>query len=436
MQLTEIPINFQVNENVDEIRVLSHAIDSFNGAVLNHHNILESLTVGVVVIDLKGEIITFNRAAENITGLFSEKVIGKEFDKVFDPNFFLNSHLDFKSLKDIQENADVETEIRRKGKNTLYISLSISSVKNPKGKKIGIVFALQDITRLKKFEERANRTDRLAAMGKIAVKIAHEIRNPLGSIELFATVLKKDLEDFEELKTLAGHISSGVKSINNIISNLLLFIRPQQKPDFQTIDVYDSLNDSLFFSSHIVNSINGINIITRYYPEPLMVYADSELLKQLFLNLILNAVQAMPHGGKLTISTRKLNGRSRKDFARIIFADTGTGISKAEETISLLLRYDWNGNVRELENTIERAVLLGKGEVLLPKHLFLEEPGSNEGKSVFIRVGLSVKEMEKELIFQTLKEVNNNRTHAAKLLGISIRTLRNKLREYKKGTSL
>ena len=294
------------------------------------HNILESLNVGVVVIDLKGEIIIFNRAAENITGLFSEKVIGKEFDKVFGPNFFLNSHLDFKSLKDIQQNADVEAEIRRKGKNTFYVSLSISSVKNQEGEKIGIVLALQDITRLKKLEERANRTDRLAAMGEIAVKIAHEIRNPLGSIELFASVLKKDLKDFEELKALAGHISSGVKSINNVISNLLLFIRPQQKPNLQTINIYDSLNDSLFFSSHLVNSNNGIDIITRYYSKPLMIYADSELLKQIFLNLILNAIQAMPHGGKLTISTRKLNGRSKKDLAEIRFADTGTGISKAD----------------------------------------------------------------------------------------------------------
>jgi DNA-binding NtrC family response regulator len=67
----------------------------------------------------------------------------------------------------------------------------------------------------------------------------------------------------------------------------------------------------------------------------------------------------------------------------------------------------------------------------LPKHLFLEELGSNGKKSVPIRAGLSVKAMEKELIFHTLEEVNNNRTHAAKLLGISIRTLRNKLREYK-----
>ena len=107
----------------------------------------------------------------------------------------------------------------------------------------------------------------------------------------------------------------------------------------------------------------------------------------------------------------------------------------AEETISLLMKYDWKGNVRELENTIERAVLMGKGEVLLPKHLFLEEPQNDAKKPIPIRVGLSLKEMEKELIFQTLKEVNGNRTHAAKILGISIRTLRNKLREYKEDGS-
>ena len=117
---------------------------------------------------------------------------------------------------------------------------------------------------------------------------------------------------------------------------------------------------------------------------------------------------------------KKYNLSNKKKMTKIV-----------EETISLLLRYDWKGNVRELENTIERAVLLGKGEVLLPKHLFLEELGSNRGRSVSIRAGVSVREMEKKLIFQTLEEVNNNRTHAAKLLGISIRTLRNKLREYR-----
>ena len=108
----------------------------------------------------------------------------------------------------------------------------------------------------------------------------------------------------------------------------------------------------------------------------------------------------------------------------------------AEETVTLLMKYDWKGNVRELENTIERAVLLGDGEILLPKHLFLDEPENDGEKQIPVSVGLSVKEMERELIFQTLKEVRGNRTHAAKILGISIRTLRNRLREYKENQSL
>ena len=103
----------------------------------------------------------------------------------------------------------------------------------------------------------------------------------------------------------------------------------------------------------------------------------------------------------------------------------------SEQTISLFLKYDWKGNVRELENTIERALLLGSGEVLLPKHLFLEGTRARGDSRFGLKVGLSLKEMERQLIIQTLKDVNDNRTHAAKILGISIRTLRNKLREYK-----
>ena len=119
-------------------------------------------------------------------------------------------------------------------------------------------------------------------------------------------------------------------------------------------------------------------------------------------------------------------------FMKKFSADNGKEMKRiSEQTVSLLQKYDWKGNVRELENTIERAVLLGSGEVLLPKHLFLEKSEGSGLHPIPLKAGLSLKEMEKQLIFKTLKEVNDNRTRAAKLLGISIRTLRNKLREYK-----
>ena len=362
-------LSFHKNENIEEARILGMAIDSFNGAaskfekhyrhleqrvrglkielrnknevlvknlnekeeVKNHlHNILESVTTGVIVVNLQGEITTFNCAAENITGLALKKVLGKKFDKVFDLNFFQNTQLDFRSLGAIRENEEYETEIYRKGEDLVHISLSISPLTTPQGQKTGLILTLQDITQMKKLEEQASRSDRLTAMGEMAVKIAHEIRNPLGSIELFASTLKKDLEDFEEPRILSEHISSCVKSINSIISNLLLFMRPEQKAGFHIVDLHDPLKDSLFFSDHVIQSSEHIEVITSYHSEPLMVLGDSELLKQMYLNLILNAVQSMPGDGKLMISTDKIEcTQNGPGFAEIRFTDTGTGISKA-----------------------------------------------------------------------------------------------------------
>ena len=152
----------------------------------------------------------------------------------------------------------------------------------------------------------------------------------MGSIELFASTLKKDLEDFEEPRVLSEHISSCVKSINSIISNLLLFMRPEQKAGFQIVDLHDSLKDSLFFSDNLIQSNEHIEVNTSYHSEPLMVLGDSELLKQMYLNLILNAVQSMPGDGKLMISTKKIEcTQNGPGFAEIRFMDTGTGISKA-----------------------------------------------------------------------------------------------------------
>ena len=105
-------------------------------------------------------------------------------------------------------------------------------------------------------------------------------------------------------------------------------------------------------------------------------------------------------------------------------------VSKA--VMTQLMNNEWKGNIRELENSIERAVLISGGPELLPEHLFLDAAdGAGQSHSaISMKTGMTVKEMERQLITKTLEEVNDNRTHAAELLGISIRTLRNKLKEY------
>ncbi|MFH1623862.1 MAG: helix-turn-helix domain-containing protein [Pseudomonadota bacterium] len=110
----------------------------------------------------------------------------------------------------------------------------------------------------------------------------------------------------------------------------------------------------------------------------------------------------------------------------------GKRVSKvSEEAMPLLMENQWKGNVRELENIIERAVLLCEGDVIGRDYLFLDERDISETPQTQLKAGLTMKEMEKELIFKTLEGVGGNRTHAAKVLGISIRTLRNKLKEYR-----
>ena len=106
-------------------------------------------------------------------------------------------------------------------------------------------------------------------------------------------------------------------------------------------------------------------------------------------------------------------------------------MSVSETAMSTLMGLEWPGNVRELENAVYRAMLLAEGEVIQPDHLIL---GGNDAQTEnfdTVGVGLSVREMERRLIFATLDKLNHNRTHAAEMLGISIRTLRNKLKEYK-----
>ena len=362
--------NFLENENTDGIHLLNRSIASFNGAahkfetyyrhleqrvreldlelanknrelkrnlkekeeIKNYlRNILESLTTGVIVIDLSGRITTFNRAAERMTGEKSKEIRGEKIDHILNLKKFSTLAAQPNIIKNGNQKSEIETEILQKGTDPVHVGFSSFPVTNPQGGKIGTAITLQDITQLKKLEEKATRTDRLAAMGEMAAEIAHEIRNPLGSIELFATTLKKDLADFEDLKQIAEHISSGVRSMNNVISNLLLFIRPQQKPEFQKIDIFSPLNDSLNFSHDLIETKGrNIDVITEFSSDPLWVQGDSDLLRQVWLNLIMNAVQAMPEGGKLSISANKSKGnKSDKNFVEICFMDTGEGVDGA-----------------------------------------------------------------------------------------------------------
>ena len=162
----------------------------------------------------------------------------------------------------------------------------------------------------------------------MAANIAHEIRNPLGSIELFASLMARDSED-EKNRDRASLIIHSVKEMDAKISNLLLFTK-RQRPVMKMINVHDVLREILAFSKQIIDQEEIVLLVDYDVTDPVME-ADTEMLKHLFLNLILNAMQAMPDGGELSIQTRiSIDGGMRMPagppHVEITFGDTGVGI--------------------------------------------------------------------------------------------------------------
>lgn len=294
------------------------------------NNILESLTTGVIVIDKQGSITTFNKTTGLITGLTPESCLGKPLKDLFHDDLFEN--MVSRLAKTGGSPLSVDREISTATGSRIHIQASASPVLDPDDAQIGSLIIVKDMTRIRHLEIEAQRNQRLRAMGEMAAGIAHEIRNPLGSIELFASLLKKDVEGDEEKFKLVEHIRSGVKNMDRIISTLLLYAK-SPRPSQQKCDPHQLLDTLLTGSSDIVIPDN-IKILRNFEENDAWVNGDQELLKQVFGNLIRNAVQAMPQGGKLTLTTRKVSAPSNlsevnndhRQFITITVSDTGPGI--------------------------------------------------------------------------------------------------------------
>lgn len=291
------------------------------------NNILESLTTGVIVLDKQGNITKFNKTAGWITGLAPESCFGKPLPDLFHDDLFEN--MASRLAKTGEGPLSLDREINAANGRRIHIRASASPVRDPNEAQIGTVLIVQDMTQVRHLEIEAQRNQRLRAMGEMAAGIAHEIRNPLGSIELFASLLKKDVEPDEEKCKLVEHIRSGVKNMDRIISTLLLFAK-SPRPSQQKCDIDQLLSKLLegAFPDHI-------KIVRKFGKSGALVNGDQELLKQVFINLIRNAVQAMPNGGELgittqkggSLSTRSETGNDRRQFITITVSDTGGGIS-------------------------------------------------------------------------------------------------------------
>jgi len=308
------------------------------------NNTLNSMMNGLIGIDLQGKIIIFNRAAELITGYKAEKVIALAYHRVF-----RDRNQPFASLfkKTLQEKKSlVREQIFYQSEKSIPLEIISNPVQNREGKIEGVLVVFKDLSLVRKLQEEIRDKEGLAMMGEMTTSIAHEIKNPLTGIEGFALLLEETLKKNKQ-KEWANDIIKGVRNLNNLVTNLLNFARPL-RPDFQEVEPEKIIEDTLPFILQEAKKENiNLQIIKQFIARGVKIKGDPDLLKQAFLNFMLNSVQAMSGQGKLIISIKQthlpyMNKFFRewkgdyslaKSFRQILieFSDTGCGILPEEK---------------------------------------------------------------------------------------------------------
>ena len=284
-----------------------------NEAMRTHlSGILDSLTTGVLVLDLGGHVTRVNAAAVALLGRKVDALQGQ-------------SALDI--LKDLHLTVSEQPQRLESRVLTIAQQSMQTSAEQPSGHLI----LIHDVTRMCQLEERLQRQQRLVAMGEMVGRIAHEIRNPLGSIELFASMLRRDLQDLPASLSYAEQISQAVHGLDRLLANLLIYTQPERSArGWQPVETL--VLDALTLAAHAITK-TPVDIRLDLDPRIPAIWCNEGQFKQVVLNLLLNAIQAMSTGGILTLKLGHADDQSLGGPAICLtIADNGPGIDPAHRS--------------------------------------------------------------------------------------------------------
>jgi two-component system, sporulation sensor kinase E len=281
--------------------------------------ILRSVTSGVVTVGPDGSIATVNPAAERILGMSEDDMVPGSILRVFKDDGGLSSDvtkvLEGRVPRTVHDVTLVTSENR-----LVHAQASVSRMRDVGGRKLGAVVTIEDVSEIKALTEQLIRADRLAAMGELTAGVAHEVRNPLGIIRASVQLMEDRTADPDRAHEAATVIKQEIDRLDKVIKALLDFGRPST-PTMMRVDVNDVLSEVVLFTRKFASRGN-VEIEEVLDPEVPLVTADPDQLKQVFVNLISNAVQAMEgEGGSLIVTTGFDDG-----FVFVRFVDTGPGI--------------------------------------------------------------------------------------------------------------
>ncbi|HEX5435065.1 MAG TPA: PAS domain S-box protein, partial [Candidatus Angelobacter sp.] len=285
--------------------------------------IVESSDDAIVSKDLNGVVQSWNRSAERLFGYKAEEIIGRSILLIIPPELQSDEDMILGKIRAGEKIDHFETVRVAKSGERLDVSLSISPVRDDQGRIIGAAKIARDITQNKKIEHALRTTEKLAAAGRLAATVAHEINNPLEAVTNLVFLARRDLPNGEKVAKYLQMAGRELDRVAHIARQTLGFYRDTSSPT--TVRVIRTLDDLLLLYDKRFET-RKITVQKQYESE-LEITALAGEIRQAFSNLVSNAVDAMPSGGSLIIRVAKSRRWDRPDIegVRITFMDTGSG---------------------------------------------------------------------------------------------------------------
>ena len=301
---------------VSKLRQVDVKLKDTSGALENlqalHQNIIQAISGGLITTGLDGHITLVNTAAQKLLERPENELRDQPVHQLFlDPLPQVGAE---------RAHGEVRLVARNSYRKTFRVMVSALTV--PERGTLGYVYTLDDLTEIRRLEREVRMQDRLAAVGRLAAAIAHEIRNPLTSIAGSVSMLSEVPDLSDEHRQLLQIVTRESDRLNSIITDFLAYSRGKQY-QFAKVDLLPLLEDTLTLLEHrLVAQSTGIRIERRYSVREALTLADGDKIKQVFWNFCENAVRAMRDGGTLSISVEAVG----EDW-QINFADTGPGMN-------------------------------------------------------------------------------------------------------------
>jgi len=299
-------------------RILRQKTSEIERLVKQSNYVFKHINSGLLIVNNENIVTYANSAALNILSASEE-----EIDRIHWQTLFDIEKINSPDLNNIFEN-NGEIELLAKD---LPIAVSFSSIRDNSGEINFKIILFRDLTQQKSNEQKLLEAERLKTIANLSATVAHEIGNPLASISSSAELMLSSIQE-EKQKYLLQIICNEVDRLTDIVTDFLSFTR-LRSIEFTTFDLNNLIMDVVVLLHHSKQFPENMKLIFKELPEPFNIMADEKQLKQAFMNIGLNALEAMPSGGKLEIT---IIPDQKPDFVEIQISDTGVGIPKGSLT--------------------------------------------------------------------------------------------------------